>query len=429
MEGYFFELAHLVLRYFHVVAGIAWIGASFYFIWLDNNLQTPPKWKKDKGIRGDLWAIHGGGFYEVAKYQNGPEQMPATLHWFKWEAYTTWLTGMGLFSLLYYVGADAYLLDSNKNGLDQISAIALSLAIIALGYGIYRALCRSAIVENGRLFALVAIGLLALFSYGLDQLFTDRAVYIHLGAIVGTCMAGNVYHVIMPSQRYMVAEIAAGRIPDSGPGLKAKQCSVHNNYATLPVIFIMLSNHFAYTYSHDFGWLILIALFVIGMWIRHFFNLKHQGQYRPQVLVSGIAAFFVLMLVIAPWQQVSDQQVTGQSSLVNQKQVLTANTQPTQAASATISDQQALQLLERHCQSCHSQRPSSTLFSTAPAGLRLDTLEQAKSAQQAIYQRAVVNADMPLGNTTGMTELERQHLANWLLDVNKSAGSDRNYAQ
>ncbi|REL32330.1 urate hydroxylase PuuD [Thalassotalea euphylliae] len=396
LENYFFELAHLVLRYFHVIAGIAWIGASFYFVWLDNNLQTPPKWKQDKGIRGDLWAIHGGGFYEVAKYQNGPEQMPSTLHWFKWEAYTTWISGILLFSLLYYVGADAYLLDSNKTSLDKASAIAVSLAIIGSGYVIYRLLCKSPLVDNGKLFALVAIGLLALYSWGLDQLFTDRAVYIHIGAIIGTCMAGNVYHVIMPSQRYMVAEVEAGRIPDSAPGLKAKLCSVHNNYATLPVIFIMLSNHFAYTYSHPYGWLILVALFVIGMWIRHFFNLKHQGVYKPQVFVGGVAAFLALMLVIAPWHVVKTQN---------------------HLASEAISDQQAWQIIDKHCTECHSQTPRSQLFQTAPNGFILDSVAQAKKLSAFIHSRAIVNRDMPLGNMTKMTEDERQQLAIWLVGL------------
>jgi uncharacterized membrane protein len=393
MESYLFEVIHLVLRYFHVIAGIAWIGASFYFIWLDNNLQTPPQWKKDKGIRGDLWAIHGGGFYEVAKYQNGPEQMPSTLHWFKWEAYTTWITGMLLFSLLYYVGADAYLLDPSKSNIDKLMAIASSLAFIGVGYALYRGLCNSRLVDNGVAFTVVVVLLLTLATWGLDQLFTDRAVYIHIGALVGTCMAGNVYHVIMPAQRYMVAEVEAGRIPDPKPGTKAKQCSVHNNYATLPVIFIMLSNHFAYTYSHDYGWLVLTGLFVIGMWIRHFFNLKHQGIYKPQVLVSGILAFVLLMLLIAPWHLMQS-----------------TNTEDT----ARVSDAEAWQIIDKHCTECHSESPRSAMFQTAPSGFILDSLDDAKKVTQLIHTRAIINKDMPLANMTKMTDLERKRLAAWL---------------
>jgi len=394
MENYFFDLAHLVLRYFHVIAGIAWIGASFYFAWLDNNLQAPPQWKKDKGISGDLWAIHGGGFYEIAKYKNGPEQMPSTLHWFKWEAYTSWITGILLFSLLYYVGADIYLLDSSKVDFDTPTAIATSMASIVVGYIVYRMLCNSALAKNGIYFAIASVILLAIWTWSLDQLFSDRAVYIHIGALIGTCMAGNVYHIIMPSQRYMVSEIEEGRIPDSAPGLKAKQCSIHNNYATLPIIFIMLSNHFAYTYSHAYGWLILVALFVIGMWIRHYFNLKHQGVNRPAVLVSGISAFFVLMLIIAPWHTLKPVEVTEEL--------------------VTVTDAQAWTIINTHCTECHSKTPRSKMFQTAPVGFMIDSIEDAKKVTQLIHTRAVVNRDMPLANLTKMTEEERNVLAQWL---------------
>ncbi len=399
MENYLFELAHLVFRYFHVVAGIAWIGASFYFVWLDNNLQTPPQWKQDKGIKGDLWAIHGGGFYEVAKYQNGPEQMPSTLHWFKWEAYTTWISGALLFTLLYYVGADVYLLDASKSELSKFAAIGASLGFIGLGYGVYRLLCKSPLVENGKAFIAIGVGFLALWTYGVDQLFSDRAVYIHVGALIGTCMAGNVYHIIMPAQRYMVSEVEAGRIPDSAPGLKAKQWSVHNNYATLPVIFIMLSNHFSYTYSHEFGWLVLIGFFIIGMWIRHFFNLKHQGVNKPSLLISGIAAFFALMLAIAPWQ----------SSSVNAQNEL----------QASISDAQAWDIINKHCTQCHSETPTSKLFQTAPLGFKLDSLADVKKASALIHTRAVITKDMPLANMTKMTDAEREMLGTWLSAVKK----------
>lgn len=407
MEHYFFEVAHLVLRYFHVVAGIAWIGASFYFVWLDNNLQEPPQWKKDKGIRGDLWAIHGGGFYEVAKYQNGPEKMPSTLHWFKWEAYTTWITGTLLLSLLYYVGAKAYLIDVSKAELSQPVAIACSIAFITLGYGLYRALCKSTLVKNGLAFTFTIILLIALFAWGLDKVFTDRAVYIHIGALIGTCMAGNVYHIIMPSQRYMVTEVEAGRIPDPTPGMNAKQVSVHNNYATLPIIFIMISNHASFTFSHEFGWLILVALFVIGMWIRHFFNLKHQGVYKPQVLVSGIVAFFVLMLAVAPWH------------LLEAKKTQENNSTNTTQLRTSVSNEQAWQIIDRHCTECHSQSPRSKMFSAAPNGFVLDSLDDARKVMGLIHSRAIVTKDMPLGNLTQMSDQERAQLGQWLAQQNK----------
>ena len=393
MTSYFLEVAHLILRYFHVIAGIAWIGASFYFIWLDNNLQEPPQWKKDKGIKGDLWAVHGGGFYEVAKYAVGPEQMPTTLHWFKWEAYTTFITGALLLSLLYYVGADAYLLDPSKSAIGAAAAIALSIGSIVIGFAVYEIICRTKIVENGRLFAVVITLLLALWTWALDQFLSDRAAYIHVGALIGTCMAANVFTTIIPGQRNMVNEIAAGRIPDAKPGLLGKQRSVHNNYATMPVIFIMLSNHFSFTYAHPYGWLVLVALFVNGMWLRHYFNLKHQGIKKPQVLVTGLLAFFAIMLAIAPWQSI------------------TAN--PNRAG-MVVTDQQALVIINQHCTECHSTNPRSELFTAAPAGLILESLDQVRAAKVKVTQRATINKDMPLGNMTNMSDQERMQLASWL---------------
>jgi len=391
MENYLLEVAHVILRYFHVVAGIAWIGASFYFAWLDNSLQAPPEEKAKQGVSGDLWAIHGGGFYEVAKYKNGPQQMPTTLHWFKWEAYTSWITGILLFSLLYYVGADANLLDTSKSDLDKVHAILTSIASIAIGYVVYRLLCRSALAEKGYLFTATLIALLTLWTWGLDQLFADKAVYIHVGALIGSCMAGNVFHIIIPGQRYLVAEVEAKRIPDPAVGLKAKQCSIHNNYATLPIIFIMLSNHFSHTYSHQYGWLILIALIVIGMWIRHFFNLKHRHIHKPSILISGIGAFLLLMLAIAPWSSFTKR-----------------------SDAPLVSDQQAWVVINKHCTECHSATPRSAMFSSAPSGLMLDSIDSAKKQSAKIYTRAVVNQDMPLANLTNMTDQERQTLAIWI---------------
>ena len=393
MSSYFFEVIHLILRYFHVIAGIAWIGASFYFIWLDNNLQEPPQWKKDKGIKGDLWAVHGGGFYEVAKYKLGPEAMPTTLHWFKWEAYTTWITGALLLSLLYYVGADAYLLDASKSSMGATMAIAASVASIVIGFLVYEALCRSPLVENGRAFTVVTILLLAIWTWGLDLFLADRAAYIHVGALIGTCMAANVFTTIIPGQRYMVNEIAEGRTPDAAPGLKGKQRSVHNNYATLPVIFIMLSNHFPFTYAHPYGWLVLVALFVTGMWIRHYFNLKHQGQNKPSVLVGGLLAFFAIMLAIAPWSSLAES--SADSSL-------------------EVTDDQAWAIVQTHCTQCHATNPTSDLFSAAPAGFVLEDLAQVRAAKTQVLQRAITVGDMPLGNMTQMTDDERAQLGAWL---------------
>ena len=238
------------------------------------------------------------------------------------------------------------------------------------------------------------VAFIALWSYVLDQFIQDRAAYIHVGAVIGTCMAGNVFFNIIPGQRYMVAEVAKGNIPDPAPGLRAKQRSTHNNYATLPILFIMISNHFAFTYSHQHGWLVLVALFVIGMWMRHYFNLKHRGEHKPWVLVSSFMAFLVLCAVIAPWQTLADKQQSANAELV--------------------SDAKAWQIVEQHCQECHSAAPRSSMFSSAPMGFIVDNLDDVQRHKDRIYNRTIVTKDMPFANMTQMTELEREVLARYL---------------
>lgn len=394
MDVFWLDVASLMLRFFHVVSGVAWIGASFYFIWLDNHLETPPQWKKDKGIKGDLWAIHGGGFYEVAKYEVAPETLPPTLHWFKWEAYSTWISGVLLLSLLYYVGAEAYLIDTQKSTMMPLQAISFSVASIVLGWFVYDGLCRSPLVKNGSLFTVCMVGLIALWSFVLDRYLSDRAAYIHVGAVIGTCMAFNVWRVIVPSQRYLVDTVTAGGVPDNAFGLRAKLRSTHNNYATLPLLFIMISNHYPMTFTHAHGWLVLVALFVIGMWIRHYFNLRHQGMNKPVVLITGLAAFFLLMIMLMP-------RIPA----------------PAPAASTTvqvISDEQGMELIAKHCTTCHAKQPSDDVFTVAPNGVYFETLEQVETGRDWILARAVYSRSMPFANKTAMTEEERADLGAWL---------------
>ncbi len=390
-DVFMFDLAHLMLRFFHVIAGIAWIGASFYFVWLDNNLEAPSKQLQQKGVAGQLHAVHGGGFYEVVKYRNGPEQIPSTLHWFKWEAYTTWMTGALLLSLLYYIGADFYLLAPEKSDISRTSAMLLAASSIVLTWAVYDTLCRTRVIHHGTLFLLIMTALLSALTWFLDQYLQTRAVLIHIGAAIGTCMAGNVMFSIIPSQRYMVKEVTAGREPDPAIGQLARQRSVHNNYTTLPIIFIMLSSHFTFATGSGPLWLVLPLIGLIGVWIRHYFNLKNRGQHRPAVLVSGLGAFVVLMIVLQ-WPQAP----------------------VTSADASPISEVQALTLINAHCTGCHSATPSSPMFQTAPANLQLDSLQQIEQASQRIHARAVVSRDMPLGNMTGMTDAERDALGRWL---------------
>ncbi|MBR9883903.1 MAG: urate hydroxylase PuuD [Oceanospirillales bacterium] len=396
MIAYLTDWLNLLLRFLHVVTAIAWIGASFYFVWLDNSLEEPSKWKQDKGIKGDLWSIHGGGFYEIAKYRLAPESMPKHLHWFKWEAYSTWITGALLLTLLYYVGANSYLIDPSKADLTQWQAIVIGVGTLVGGFAIYEAAVRSPLVNNGRLFGGVMLALITLIAWGLSQLVGDRAAYIHVGALIGTCMAGNVLLGIMPAQRGLVDAVKRGVEPDPKPALMAKLRSTHNNYATLPVLFIMLSNHYPMTYGHQYGWLILGAMALIGAWARHFFNLRHQGIIRPWVLISAFIAFCVLVVIVRP-----------------------APIQRTAVERGGLSDQQVVELVQARCTAC----PSDDVFTVAPSGVVFDSAEQIRRMMDRIEARAVLTHDMPFMNKTGMTDEERALLGDWIAQQrSKNAG-------
>lgn len=392
-----FDWLSLFLRWFHVVAGVAWIGASFYFIWLDNNLQTPPDWKKDKGIKGDLWAVHGGGFYEVAKYKVGPEVIPTTLHWFKWEAYSTWISGFCLLVLVYYFGASAYLIDKSVYDISATTAILLGLALIFGGWIIYEIACRSRLRQYPKAFALLFIGLLTFASWLASQWFSGRGAYIHVGALIGTIMAANVLVQIMPSQRAMVDAVTKKLPIDPEWGEKAKLRSVHNNYLTLPLLFIMISNHYPVTYQHAHNWLVLIAICLVSAWIRHFFNLRHVGVVRPSILISGAIG----MLFIAIW--VSFPKGDIQQTRLNSE------------ALPQVTQQQIQTIMDVHCVSCHSATPTDDMFKVAPMGLVFDTWEQIEAKAGFIYQRTSISKDMPFLNKTKMTEEERQLVAHWYL--------------
>jgi uncharacterized membrane protein len=392
------EWFSLFVRWFHVIAGVAWIGASFYFIWLDNNLKTPPTWKKEKGIKGDLWAVHGGGFYEVAKYEYGPETIPEPLHWFKWEAYTTWISGFLLLTLVYYFGASAYLIDPSVMPLSPTMAITMGVGFIFGGLAIYEFACRSPLAKRPTLFGLFFLLLLTLASWLATHWFSGRGAYIHVGALIGSIMAGNVFFKIMPAQRLMVDAVANKKPIDPSWGLGAKLRSIHNNYLTLPVLFIMISNHYPMTYQHPYNWLVLILIGVISAWIRHFFNLKHIGQTKPLILISGAVAMLLLTLWVS-WPQ-------------NNVNSTSSNTDTTQNVVA-VSNEQVHSLIKKHCISCHSATPTDETFQVAPLGLVLDNWEQIKQRAAPIYLRTAQTKDMPFLNKTEMTPQERQMIATW----------------
>ena len=254
------EWLNLAIRWLHLTAGIAWIGSSFYFVWLDNHLVPPASGEAS----GELWSVHGGGFYHAQKYQVAPAHMPDDLHWFKWEAYFTWISGFSLLVLVYYVGARSFLIDAAKPMLSVPAAIAVGLGALAAGWLVYDGLCRSPLAANNRLLGAVWFACLVGAAAGLDQVFAARAAYLHIGAMLGTVMVGNVFFIIIPNQRKVVADLIAGRLPDPALGKAAKQRSLHNNYMTLPVLFIMISNHYSGTYGSTHNWQILSVLVLVG---------------------------------------------------------------------------------------------------------------------------------------------------------------------
>lgn len=389
MEAYLIEWANLFFRWFHVITGIAWIGASFYFVWLDNNLESPPQWKQDKGIGGDLWAIHGGGFYEVAKYKLGPERIPKHLHWFKWEAYSTWATGMVLLWIVYYVGADNYLIDPSRMALSQGMAIGLGLGFILSGFVFYELIIRTPIKNNSKVFGAVLFAFLVFMSWLACSVFSPRGAFIHVGALIGTIMAGNVFLGIMPSQRALVAAVEKGEAPDPSYGAFAKLRSTHNNYLTLPLIFIMISNHYPMTYTHEYNWLVLSAIGLITAYTRHFFNLRHRGEFKPQILVIAALLLCALAALMAP------------------RQVAIADD------AQALSTAEAMQIVNVRCSSCHAEKPRQPGFVAAPAGVLLENESQVLAIKHKFIEVTQSNY-MPLGNMTQMTEEERTAVVTWL---------------
>lgn len=388
MDPYLTEWLNLIIRWIHLITGIAWIGASFYFNWLEGNLNRGGP--LNKGIAGDLWAVHGGGFYHVQKYEVTPEKLPETLHWFKWEAYWTGITGLMLMFVVYYAAPNIYLIDKSIADISPLLAIGIGLSAIILSWFGYDRLCKSSLVERPTLFFLVVFLSFTLAAFLLSQLFNPRAAYIHIGAMIGTIMVANVFFVIIPSQRKMVDAMSLGQEPDSRVGKRGFQRSLHNNYFTLPVLFIMISNHFPATFGHSANWLVLAALSAIGIAARHYFNLKNRGRNIRWILPAAALALITLAYVIAPSRPAM-----------------------THATTETITTDKAHQIVQMHCANCHSANPTDPAFSSAPSGLILDTREDLMQNASGVYQRTVATHSMPLGNPTQMTMEEREQLGAW----------------
>ena len=393
LAPYGLEWLNLLVRWLHIITGIAWIGASFYFVWLDNTIRPPAPGSElaQKGVAGELWAVHGGGFYNPQKYLVAPAELPKELHWFKWEAYSTWLSGFALLFIVYYLNAQAMMVDRSVADLTSWQAVGIGLGSLVVGWLVYDLLCKSPLGKHDLAFGAVIFLFLVGASYVLTHLLSGRAAYLHIGAMIGTIMVANVAHVIIPGQRKMVNAMMAGAKPDPIYGIRAKQRSVHNNYFTLPVLFLMISNHYAMTYRHAHAWAVLAVIMAAGVLIRHFFNLRHKGRIEWKYPAAGVALLAVLAVLIAP---------KGPGAA-----------QPGVDAAAQFT--QVKTIVDQRCVACHSAHPTQPGFATAPAGVMLDSPDLVAQHAARIYQQTVQLKAMPLANLTNMTDAERAQVGAW----------------
>ncbi|MBA1272329.1 urate hydroxylase PuuD [Stutzerimonas azotifigens] len=403
MEAHLTEWLNLTIRWIHMIVGIAWIGASFYFVWLENNLnRANPR----DGLSGDLWAIHGGGIYHLEKYKLAPERMPETLHWFKWEAYSTWLSGVALLTVVYYLNPALYLVAPGSE-LSPAMAVVIGFASLIAGWFVYDLLCNSSLGKRPGLLGLVLFGLIVAAAWGYSQLFSGRAAYIHVGALIGTIMVGNVFRIIMPAQRALVRAIEEKREPDPELPARGLLRSRHNNYFTLPVLFIMISNHFPSTYGSRYNWLILAAISVLAVLVRHYFNTRHNSQRFAWALPVAAVGMVCLAFVSAPNRQPAPNlpTTTPEQQSIEQQ----ADAHPATTDFAKVS-----KVIHERCTVCHSANPTSPLFSAAPGGVMFDTAEQIRQQAAKIHAQSVASQIMPLGNITQMTQEERDLLGAWI---------------
>ncbi|NNE04440.1 MAG: urate hydroxylase PuuD [Xanthomonadales bacterium] len=386
IESHFQEWLALLIRWGHMIAGIAWIGASFYFNWLENQLER----RTGEDIAGDLWAVHGGGFYYLQKYAVAPPDMPRHLHWFKWEAYATWISGLALLIVVYYWDARSFMLNPSVADISEALAITIGLASLALSWTWYDLLCRSPLARSPLAFSAAMLAWFGLLAFVLGGLLSGRAAYIHVGAAIGTIMVANVFRVIIPAQKELVSALEQNRAPDPGPGQNALQRSRHNNYLTLPVLFIMISSHYPMTYGHPQAWLVLVVISVAGVLVRHYFNIRHQAGRSWAWLLAGL----LLLAVMAWWSR--PQAVAGADSV-----------------GPRVSTASAWRIVNARCVACHAREPSNAGFSSAPQGIELDSVDMLRVHAERVYTAVVITRTMPLGNLTNMTEQERTQLANW----------------
>jgi uncharacterized membrane protein len=393
----FWDWLSFAARWLHVITGIAWIGSSFYFIALDLGLTQRPG--LPKSVHGEEWQVHGGGFYHIQKYMVAPAAMPEHLTWFKWESYWTWMSGFVLLAIVYYAGADLYLIDPNVLDMSAPVAIAISAGSLVIGWLLYDQLCKSPLGRNDTTLMLILYVILVAIAWGYTQVFSGRAAFLHLGAITATIMSANVFITIIPNQKIVVADLVAGRKPDPKYGKIAKTRSLHNNYLTLPVIFLMLSNHYPLAYATEFNWVIASLIFIIGVLIRHYFNTMHARKGQPHWTWGLSAVLFIIII----WLSTAPETLTGQKTLSATGERF-ATAQHFAEARDTVMGR---------CAMCHAAEPSWDGIHHAPKGVRLDDEREIAERAREIYLQAGVTHAMPPGNVSGITPEERALLVAW----------------
>jgi uncharacterized membrane protein len=382
------DLLDLVARWMHLIAGIMWVGNSMLFNWLDRNLDG----------EGRIWLVHSGGFYDVVKKQLQPNQLPKVLHWFKWQSYTTWLTGIALLVLVYYADNAGQMIDPNVRALHPHAAITIGVGTVFGGFFVYDMIWRSPLKKIEPVATALTLALFGGGVFALTHLLSGRAAYIHVGALLGTCMSGNVFFHIIPSQRVLVAETAGGLPQDKAFALRAKQRSIHNNYMTFPLLFIMVSNHFPQTYGTKLGWLTLGVLMVTGALVRHFMNIRFTFRAWLAALLVTVVVGFAALWGLARPSQAETKPVENELSLADRR-VLVANFRL---------------VVAQRCQPCHSQQPTDKTFAAPPQGVMFDSMDQMKARAPRMKVRAVDTKTMPFANKTGMTDEEREIIDQWV---------------
>jgi uncharacterized membrane protein len=389
MDPFLADWLNLALRWGHMIAGIAWIGTSFYFVALDFSLKK--RAGLPEGVAGEAWEVHGGGFYNVQKYLTAPAKLPEDLIWFKWEAYLTWVTGFLLLAVVFYLDASANLIDPAVLALSPWQAIAISIVGIVAGWIVYDLLCRSPLGGNDTVLAGLVLALIVAAAYGFTHVFSGRGAFIHVGVFVGTIMAANVFMVIIPNQRKIADSLIKGEAPDAGLGVIGKQRSLHNTYLTLPVLVMMVSNHYPMITDNAHAWLIAGLIVVAGALLRHYLVRTEVGDTQSEVAIAlpliGTALAFALILT---------------------------QPAPAPAYQGEVSDADALAIVQARCATCHAAAPSDATVKSAPKGIALETLDALARYAAQIDTQAVKNRAMPLGNKTGMTMEERARLGAWI---------------